>query len=246
MSWTKKNLATSAAFAALLGATHAFANSVIVRSTGPSAKTYSPGKSLADNSVLPLKAGDIVTILDARGTRVLKGPGTISTGAAATATGSGFNQLLRNTGARQARTGATRNTPVTASLKSPNLWFIDSAKSGSFCVKPAAAVSVWRSNGSAATAITLTRINDGKSSVITFGSGQTVTPWPASILPVVDGSEFRMASPGMQSSTIKIAILSRSDSNPSQVAADLIEKGCTVQLDLLVDAGSRQSGAGGN
>jgi hypothetical protein len=96
-----------AALALSLGGA-ALAETIVVKSAGPSAKAYPPGKSIADNSKVSLKAGDSVTILDGRGTRILKGPGMFAT-TATTATGSNFNALLRNTGTRQVRTGAVRS-----------------------------------------------------------------------------------------------------------------------------------------
>jgi hypothetical protein len=236
-------LALSLGLATIFGATHALANSVVVRSTGPSAKTYPPGKSLAANSALALKAGDMITILDNRGTRVLKGPGTISTGAAATTTGSAFNQLLRNTGVRQARTGATRGTGTIAAtrnvgpLRSPNLWFVDYAKSGTMCVTNPAAVSIWRPSGAAMQSVTLTRVSDGKSAVVAFRPGQTVQAWPSGAVPVVDGAEYRVSTAGAANQSIKMNMISAASAEPGQIAATLIEKGCTAQLDLMVEAG---------
>src|SRR3546814_19025400 len=57
-----------------LGA-QAAAETMVVRATGPSAATYQPGSKLADGGSLALKAGDGVTLLDARGTRTRRGPG---------------------------------------------------------------------------------------------------------------------------------------------------------------------------
>ncbi len=240
---TKMALALSLGLMVTFGATHALANSVVVRSTGPSAKTYPPGKSLAANSALALKAGDMITILDNRGTRVLKGPGTISTGAAATTTGSAFNQLLRNTGVRQARTGATRGTGTIAATRnvgpprSPNLWFVDYAKSGTMCVTNPAAVSIWRPSGTAMQSVTLTRVSDGKSAVVAFRAGQTVQAWPSTALPVVDGAEYRVSTAGAANQSIKMNMISAASAEPGQIATTLIEKGCTAQLDLMVEAG---------
>ncbi len=243
MFWTKKALILSSALLAAAGATPVLANSVIVRSTGPSAKTYPPGKSLASNASLSLKNGDMITILDNRGTRVLKGPGTISTGAAATATGSAFNQLLRNTGARQARTGATRGTGTIAATRtvgpprSPNLWFVDYAKSGTMCVTDPASVSIWRPSATAAQSVTVTRMTDGKSAVVMFRPGQSVLTWPTAAVPITDGGEYRFSARGLSTQSIKMAMIAAASTEPGQIASTLIEKGCSSQLDLMVEAG---------
>jgi hypothetical protein len=219
------------------GATHAIANSVVVRSTGPSAKVYPPGKALTANATLSLKSGDMITILDNRGTRVLKGPGSVSTGAATTSTGSAFNQLLKNTGARQARTGATRSVGGTTPTRSPNLWFVDFAKSGPVCVTNAAAVSMWRPSATAAQSVTVTRVSDGKSAVIAFRPGQSVGAWPTATLPVVDGAEYRVSAPNSGNQTLKLNVIADTNAEAGRVAGSLIEKGCTSQLDLMVEAG---------
>ncbi|OYX93873.1 MAG: hypothetical protein B7Y74_08575, partial [Novosphingobium sp. 35-62-5] len=52
------------------------AQAVVVRSTGPTAVNYPKGKRLPANASVVLKAGDVVTVLDKAGTRVLKGAGT--------------------------------------------------------------------------------------------------------------------------------------------------------------------------
>ena len=120
MSWTNKTLACGAAALALLSADVAVASAkaIVVKSSGPSAKAFSPGKAIADNSTVTLKAGDIVTLLDGQGTRVLKGPGTFST-TANTQTSSNIATVLKNTGTRQVRTGAVRGAVSEAPVQ-PN------------------------------------------------------------------------------------------------------------------------------
>ena len=56
----------------------AVAQAVVVRSTGPTAVNYPRGKRLAANATVTLKAGDVVTVLDKAGTRVLRGAGSFT------------------------------------------------------------------------------------------------------------------------------------------------------------------------
>src|SRR5688500_10845380 len=70
-----------AATAALLASTASAAAVLVVRSSGPSATAYPPGKALPDTHVLKLKASDTVVLLDSRGTRTLSGPGNFSVSA---------------------------------------------------------------------------------------------------------------------------------------------------------------------
>src|SRR5687767_10375819 len=61
-----------------LGAAAAAANVVVIRSSGPSARSYPAGRSLPDNARIALRQGDTLVVLDARGTRTFRGPGTFS------------------------------------------------------------------------------------------------------------------------------------------------------------------------
>ena len=63
-------LALAGAALALPLAAHA---GVVVKSTGPSATRYPVGTKLEDTATITLKAGDVVTVLTAEGTRVIKG-----------------------------------------------------------------------------------------------------------------------------------------------------------------------------
>src|SRR5688500_6017825 len=107
LSWVQNRLKLSrVAIAALLAtaAASAAANVLVVRSSGPSAKSYAPGSSLPDNARLQLRAGDTVVVLDSRGTRTFRGPGTFSP---ATAAPAGTQTVQGNSG-RRARIGAGR------------------------------------------------------------------------------------------------------------------------------------------
>ncbi len=241
LSWIKTASAITFGLMAVSVTTDAIANSIVVRSTGPSAKSYPPGKALAANSKLSLQAGDMVTVLDAKGTRVLRGPGSISISSPTTATGSAINQLLRNTNGRQARIGATRGTGQTV-MKSPNLWFVDTAKGGTICLEDLSTASLWRPGGKPAQTMSLSA--DGKSANIIFRTSQTVSAWPVKDMPIVEGKDYRLAAPGTEAVTVRFAKTPASNGNPAAVAEGLIAKGCAGQLELLVDTGSTAQNAG--
>ena len=73
-------------------------SSIVVRASGPSAHDYPVGKSLANGSKIILRAGDSITLLDAHGSRTMRGPGTFTVGSAT----AGANATMR------ARVGAVR------------------------------------------------------------------------------------------------------------------------------------------
>ena len=49
---------------------------VVVRSMGPSAKAFPPGKALSDTTSIKLGSGDIVTLIGPSSSKTLRGPGT--------------------------------------------------------------------------------------------------------------------------------------------------------------------------
>jgi len=234
LSWTSKTLAGFAAALALVSAGGALAETIVVKSSGPSARSYPPGKSIPDNSKVSLKTGDSVTILDGRGTRVLKGPGIFAT-TASTAAPSTIGALLRNTGTRQVRTGAVRGTGSEA-VRPPNVWLIDSSKSGTVCVAGTETVSLWAPPHEEAASLTLTRLSDGKSIPIALRPGQSVKAWPTADLPIASGSQFRISGDGMANPvTLRFAELGPNPQGLEGTAAALIKAGCTAQLDLLIE-----------
>lgn len=234
MSWTSKHILSCAAALALVSAGAAAAETIVVKSTGPSAKSYPPGKSIPDNSKVALKTGDSLTILDGRGTRVLKGPGLFAT-TASTASNSSIGALLRNTGTRQVRTGAVRGTG-TAVSRPPNVWLVDSSKSGTVCVAGTEAVSLWTPPHEQPASMTLTRIADGKSIPVALRAGQSVKAWPTADLPITDGSQFRVSGDGMSNPvTLRFAALGPNPQGLEGTASALIKAGCNAQLELLIE-----------
>ncbi len=213
----------------------ALAETIVVKSTGPSTRAYPPGKSIADNSKLALKAGDSVTILDGRGTRILKGPGVFAT-TASTATGSSFSALLRNTGTRQVRTGAVRGFGSPVIVRPPNVWLIDATKSGTACVAGTETPSLWMPSQDAATTLLITRVADNRSVSLAFKPLQSVKSWPIAELPIRNGDQFRLSKSGLATPvTLRIATLGPNPAGLESTASALITAGCSAQLDLLIE-----------
>lgn len=243
MSWTNKTLSYCAAAIALLSTDVAVASAkaIVVKSSGPSAKAFAPGKSIADNSTVTLKAGDVVTLLDGQGTRVLKGPGTFST-TANTQTSSNFATVLKNTGTRQVRTGAVRATGREAVVRPTNVWLIDTTKSATVCVADTNAASFWNPTGEQGGNVTLTRVKDGKSVPVALRPMQSVKAWPTAELPISDGAEYRVSRDGTSESvTIRFATMGPNPQGVENTISGFVRAGCNAQLDLLVEAISPQA-----
>lgn len=237
---TKKLTALAGAVVALAAADAALAGTMVIRSTGPSAASYPVGKTLAADAKLTLKPGDLITVLDASGTHVLKGPGQIAVAGSGAATGSGFTALLANAGARQSRTGATRSAVGGGPARSPNVWYVDASRGGAQCLADTSLTAIWRPDNGMEGSVTLTREGDGKSAVVDFRAGQSVRAWPVDELPVADGARFKIALTGAAAPvTIKVTMVSPANSELEGVASALLAKGCSNQIDVLVE-GSKQ------
>lgn len=83
---------------------------VVVKSTGPSASRYPVGTKLDDDASITLKDGDVVTVLTADGTRVIRGAGTFRVGDRPKVAADRFASLTRKRAATRVRTGAVRGT----------------------------------------------------------------------------------------------------------------------------------------
>lgn len=214
-----------------VAAVPANAETLVIRSSGPSAKLYPPGKSIADGGKITLKAGDVVTILDSRGTRILKTPGTFSTAATLTSTNSAISAMLKNTGTRVGRTGATRGFEQPRSI-----WLVDSTRAGKMCIADAKSVLVWRPASEAPAMMTITRISDGKTASLSFKTRISEALWPVTELPIVAGSEYRLSGAGM-AKPVSVTLVNL-DANAQDVAAALPaldKQGCSAQFDKFVE-----------
>jgi hypothetical protein len=254
LSWilnSSKARAGIAAAMALALAGAASAETLVVRSSGPSARSYPPGKAIPETQKIVLKANDQVIILDGRGTRTLKGPGSFSPIVAstrATDSRSTFAALVTQRSERRARIGAVRGATVAnpGATRSPNLWFVDMERSSSTCVLDPNAITLWRAEPAGPATVTVTRASDGKSATLGWTAGQSTHAWPAE-MPVANGAEYRLSWPGaLQPTVLKFAVL---DPNPQggleNMAAELIRHGCEAQLDLLIETVAVPDQAGG-
>jgi hypothetical protein len=209
---------------------------VVVAASGPSAKTYPVGKKLGANDTVVLQAGDTLTVLDEKGTRVLKGAGSFSlaskTGADRSST---FALLTRQRSAQRVRTGAVRGTeagPVTR----PNLWYVDVRQSGPMCLANPSEVRLWRPATTGEALYAIGPDGSKATSKAAFGDGEMLTVWDLSQSPVADGAKYVVAGQDGSPQEITFRLLDTVPDAPEDLALKLIEKGCTAQLDVLSSA----------
>lgn len=215
----------AAAVTVALTSTPAIASVVVVKSLGPSAKAYPPGKTLPESAKIELQGGDVVTILGPGSAQTLRGPGNFPAGQVAMAAGA----------SSRGRFAALRAAEV---AQNPGIWDIDVTQSGKMCVTNAAKVELWRPEADSAVKITI-RSPEGKSEDLDWAAGKASAMWPATV-PIHPGAEYQIEWPdtGDKSSLTFIAV---PNTPPDIVGAAqvLIENGCQHQLDLLVESASK-------
>ena len=223
----------------------AAAETMVVRATGPSAAIYKPGSKLAEGGSLALKAGDVVTLLDSRGTRTLRGPGSFNVAASASAAPANsvmLSALLDTKRVRRARTGAVRGTlgeAPAAPPRRPNLWMVDVAQSGTLCVADPAAVRLWRPDAVKPGTVRIS--GEGVQATASFAAGESVAAWPIAA-PVRDGAVYRL-SEGSRAADVRFALVSPATAGLDGTASSLIAHQCMAQLDLLVETAALSDGS---
>lgn len=211
---------------------------VVVSASGPSAGSYPVGRKLGDDDRIVLRAGDTLTVLDGSGTRVLRGAGTYSLGQTSGAKASStFAVLTERRSARRARTGAVRAGDLDTPVRSPNLWYVDVAASGPICLAETDRVRLWRRTTDDDATYSVRQAQGSGVETVIFMDGEMLAPWDTRALPVTDGSSYRITQANDASDReITFVVLDSVAEDPETLATQLIENGCTVQLELLSEA----------
>lgn len=224
MMRTKLWLMGAAAVAAL-SSTAAVASVVIVKSLGPSAKAYPPGKTLPDSAAISLKGGDVLTLIGPSSAQTIRGPGNFNAKSATLASAAG----------KRGRFGALRTAQV---ARNPSIWDLDATQSGKMCVSNRNKLSLWRPNAETAAKVTI-RSSDGKSQELSWAAGKTTASWPTS-LPIANSAQYQIEWPSTgEKSSITFVAVNAPPSDLVGAAQVLIENDCQNQLDLLVESASK-------
>lgn len=242
MSWNERLKAASAGIALTLvcaagAASAAGAAPLVVKSSGPSAAAFPPGKAIGGTAKIALKAGDTIVILDGRGTRTLKGPGIFNPSVASTQLAADSRDTFPEVAQRneRARIGAVRGgAGLTDAHRNPNIWFVDVGRSSTVCVTDPSRVTMWRGGSDDAAVATLTAM-DGKTAQVIWGKDQALKSWPAE-LPVTNGAQYKLTWAGMPAATtLRFSVLGPNPTGIEDMASTLIKNGCQAQLDLLIE-----------
>jgi hypothetical protein len=221
-----KPMLWSAAIAIALCSTATMASVVVVKSLGPSAKAYPPGKTLPPNAKITLQGGDVLTLIGPSSAKTLRGPGNFEASQVSLASAAG----------QRGRFSALRAAQV---AHNPSIWDIDVTQSGKVCVTNASKVQLWRpsSDGTASVQI---QTDDGQAQKLSWASGKALTAWPAA-LPVKNGQYQIQWSDTGDKSSVEVVNVGSVPSDLPGTAQVLIENGCQNQLDLLVAGASKAS-----
>lgn len=178
----------------------------------------------------------MLVVLDGRGTRTLRGPGTFTPGgpAQASARPTAIGALTTSSPQRRARIGAVRSVG-TGVARSPTIWHVDVTKSATICLADPTNVMLWRADASKPATMTITRVRDGAKRDIKWQTGASTMVWPAD-LTIGGDSEYRLAWAGAPAPTsLRFRTLSTKPAGLEDMASSLIQNGCNAQLDLLIE-----------
>jgi hypothetical protein len=213
------------AVAIAFGSTAGVANVVVVKSLGPSAKAYPPGKTLSESAKINLQGGDVVTVIGPASAQTLRGPGNFDAKQVALASAAG----------QRGRFGALRATEV---AQNPSVWDVDVNAGGKVCVADPARLQLWRADSEGPVTVQI-RSAEGKAQSLTWAAGKALAPWPAA-LPIKSGDEYSVEWPdGGDTSKLKVVTVASAPTDLVGAAQVLLENGCQKQLDLLVEGASK-------
>jgi hypothetical protein len=231
MAWLTSKLpllALTAASLALGASAASAANVMVVRSSGPSAKSYPPGKTIPTSSKIALQAGDMLILLGSSTARTLRGPGTFS----ASPVAKGNLALAAN---RRARFGALRNPEYP---QNPSPWNVDVSKGGKMCVVDPGKLMLWRPDTIDTIQLSI-KPAAGSPATVEWAAGKSTLQWPSS-LPVTDGAQYQLQAEGAEPVELAfVTIPGATTADMVTAAQTLIDKGCNTQLDALVEGVSK-------
>jgi hypothetical protein len=157
----------------MAGSTAGMASVVVVKSLGPSAKAYPPGKTLPETAKINLQGGDVLTVIGPASAQTLRGPGNFDAKQVTLASAAG----------QRGRFGALRAADV---AHNPSIWDADATTAGKICVADSK-LQLWRADVEAPLTVTI-RSADGQSQQMSWAAGKALAAWPAA-LPLKNGAE---------------------------------------------------------
>lgn len=217
----------SAVAVAALSSTAAVASVVVVKSLGPSAKAYPPGKTLPDSASISLKGGDVVTLIGPSSAQTIRGPGNFNAKSVTLASAAG----------KRGRFGALRTAQVASN---PSIWDLDATQSGRMCISDRSKLKLWRPQSESAVKVNI-RSADGKTQELSWAAGKADASWPAA-MPIANTAQYQIEWAGSgDKSDVTFVVVPNPPSDLVGAAQVLIENDCQNQLDLLIQSASKSA-----
>ena len=239
----RKALIAAAVVLGLGVSAQAMAQAVVVRSTGPSAVNYPKGKRLAANVPVTLKAGDVVTVLDKAGTRILRGAGTFALDGMVNRDRAAAALLARSlSNPASVRAGAVRGAGDTSgeNVLPVSIWLADTEQGGNVCVPRGSDIYLWRAKAQARSFTWLTESAGGEMVRMQWPPKTVGIAWPKTMLAPQEGRVYRIYD---ETTPDKVAEFQIVMLEPDAVPADaaslgtvLLDNGCKAQFDWLAAA----------
>lgn len=247
-----RRLALLAAATLLLAGSPPQADRILVlRSAGPSATSYPPGKVVLASTPLRLRPGDTIVLLDRSGTRAYRGPAAFKAGAAPVQP-----QGMYPTGPRLGSLGAISSTrsqsrsysygsarpQMRTTLSPPTLWHVDVRAGGRYCAPAAGSVFLWRQQSTNAESLTI-RPAQGPVRTVTWQAGQRDAEWPKEL--ALGTGAYELAVSGGGPTKIQLIRLAPMGTDLQSIAAALIRHKCEKQIDWLIEGSANRHAEAG-
>jgi len=230
------------ALAAFAGtATAAAAQAVVVRSAGPSAASYPAGKRIAAGTRVVLRAGDVVTVIDKAGSRVLRGAGEFALDGMVSRDATVAVQIGRALSKPQPvrRAGAVRGPgdPPLAEPLPPTVWLADSAAGGRVCVLQGSDLYLWRGNSDKRRFAWLGETDGGGMVRLQFPEQVAGVAWPVGMVPLADGHSYRLTEESNPDNFHDFEVVMLDPEtvpvDAAGLATTLLDNGCRSQFEWM-------------
>ena len=218
------------------------AQSLVVRSTGPSATQFPIGRVLASNASVTLGDRDRLMVLDKSGSRILMGPGSFTLDGKVTHDQDALirmRKLLDYDGPHRIRmSGGVRGGAAATGNnfeKVPrSIWSVDVSKGGTYCAVKGAPLTLWRRNTDHQESWKVTLASDGSMAMVVFKQGESSAPWPDHFT-ITHGGHYTFTRQ-RANVPVTIHVLDPSGSDPVEYASQLARENCLAQFNILAEA----------
>jgi hypothetical protein len=232
-------LALAAAGLLIEGAAAA-AQGMVVRADGPSADRFPAGTIIRPGEKLRLKRGDVITVAEGAGTRLLRG-GLAETVTPDPSLLGRLRQVLAASREKRARLAGTRSTEKAGEAgnagrvdhveAAPSIWVINYREGGTWCVPSSDDVQLWKP-GPRRDGELVISAEDGASRTIRWSAELETVAWPGGVS-VREDESYLVAADGETPYPISFRVLEEVPVTVDDIARELDSRGCYSQLDLI-------------